>query len=119
MHSAYVKDPEEMRMGSPHYGRLVLDSEEFPTADDIESLSLRWSDDGRLLAAQELVSWSVEPETRVVVIDADRRVQVAASPPHLGLCNPRRFEDDALVYRRWHYREGEADLRLLLPPRTE
>ena len=49
------------------------------------------------------------------MIDADERAPITRSPAHRGLCNPLRFEDDALVYTLWHYREGERELRLPLP----
>ena len=101
-------------MGSPQYGQLVLDDEPLATAQKIDFQSLTWSADGRRLAAQELVSWVDGPETRVVVIDADQRVTVAASPAHKGLCDPIRFEAGDLVYRHWHHVHGERELRLAL-----
>jgi hypothetical protein len=113
-HRAKVKDPLEMRMGSPQYGQLILDGEPVPRARDIEFESLVWSDDRRLLAGQELVSWQNQPKTRVVVFDADRRVRLATSPAVRGLCSPIRFEDDALVYRHWDHRGGDRELRLPL-----
>jgi hypothetical protein len=102
-----------MRMGSPQYGQLILDGE--PIARDVEHESLTWSDDRRFLAGQQLVSWRQGPRTRVVVIDAERRIELAAAPPTQGLCNPIRFEDDVLVYRIWHHERGERELRLALP----
>jgi hypothetical protein len=112
-HFAHVRDPTELRMGSPQYGELILDGE--PIADDIEHESLTWSDDRRLLAAQQLVSWGKGPRSRIVVIDTERRVELAATAPTQGLCNPIRFENDVLVYRRWHHERGEHELRLTLP----
>ena len=100
-------------MGSPQYGELILDGE--PIADDIEHESLTWSEDRRLLAAQQLFSWRKGPRTRLVVIDTEKRVELAATPPTQGLCEPIRFEDDVLVYRHWHHRRGELELRLPLP----
>jgi hypothetical protein len=101
-----------MRMGSPQYGELILDGEAI--AKEIEYQSLTWSDDRRLLAGQQLVSWRDGPRTRVVVIDAERRIELAATPAVDGLCNPMRFEDDGLVYRHWHHRRGEQEFRLSL-----
>jgi hypothetical protein len=109
-----VKNPQELQMGSTQYGQLILDGKPLPTEASIEFESLTWSGDRRLLAGQELVSWLDEPETRVIVIDADRRTQIAASRAHKGLCDPIRFEQDALVYRHWHHRGGERELRLPL-----
>jgi len=105
-----------MRMGSPQYGRLILDGEEFVTSEPqgIESDSLVWSDDGRLLAAQELDYSISYPGTRVVVIDADSRVQVGASRGRKGLSNPIRFEGETLIYRHWQYGRGDQELRLEL-----
>jgi hypothetical protein len=111
-HFAHVRNPTEMRMGSPQYGELILDGE--PIANDIEYESLIWSDGRRLLAGQQLVSWGKGPRTRVLVIDADRRAELAATPHAQGLCNPVRFEDDVLVYRLWHHERGERELRLTL-----
>lgn len=104
-------------MGSPQYGKLVLDGEPFRTEPRIESESLLWSEDKRLLAGQELVSWRDGPQTRVIVIDAERRELLARSEAHYGLCNPIRFDGDGLSYRHWHHKEGERELRLDLPPR--
>jgi hypothetical protein len=104
-----------MRMGSPQYGQLILDGEPVSRARDIEFESLVWSDDRRLLAGQELVSWQDEPKTRVVVFDADRRLRLATSPAVRGLCAPIRFEGDALVFGHWHHRRGEREMRLPLP----
>jgi hypothetical protein len=111
-HAAKVKDPLEMRMGSPQYGQLILHGEPVPRARDIEFESLVWSGDRRLLAGQELVSWLHEPRTRVVIYDADRRLRLATSPAMRGFCTPIRFEDDALVYGHLQDRRGERELRL-------
>lgn len=112
-HFARVKDPHELRMGSPQYGELILDGE--PMARGIEYESLTWSGDRRLLAAQQFVSGLDGPRTRIVVIDADRRIELVATPAVDGLCKPVRFEDDVLVYSHWHHRRGERELRLPLP----
>src|SRR6185437_6541721 len=108
-HEAVVENADELRMGSPKYGRLILDGKEFVTTepDAVESESLLWSDDSSLLAVQE-VDYAVSyPGTRVVVINADLRTLVAASHSLEGLCIPLRFEDDAIVYRHWHHKRGE------------
>jgi hypothetical protein len=113
-HRAFVRDPTELRMGSPQYGRLILDGEELAThaPGGIECDSLVWSDDGRFLAAQE-VDHSIEyPGTRVIVVDADRRAVIAASPGRSGLSKPVRFDGGDLLYTHWHYRHGEQELRL-------
>lgn len=99
-------------MGGPQYGRLMLDGLEVSGATDIEIRSLLWSDDSKQLAAQELVSWSTDPRTRVVVFDTGRRKRIAASPPRTGIGNPLRFEPGALVYRHWNQHAGEQELRL-------
>jgi hypothetical protein len=112
-HFAYVRDPHELRMGSPQYGELILDGE--PMAKGIEFESLMWSGDRRLLAAQQFVSGLDGPRTRIVVIDVERRIELVSTPAVDGLCNPVRFEDDVLVYSHWHHRRGERELRLPLP----
>src|SRR5436190_2820694 len=66
---ARVHRPEELRMGSPQYGQLVLDGEPLGGSLAIEANSLLWSEDGGRLAAQELVSWPDGPITRVLVFD--------------------------------------------------
>jgi hypothetical protein len=110
---ASVNAAEELRMGSPQYGRLVLDGEELADVGRIESRSLLWSEDGGRLAAQELV-WSEDaPQTRVVVFDTGRRTRIAASRPRRGFGIPVRFEADALVYRHEHA-AGERELRLTI-----
>jgi len=115
-HDAFVKDPHELRMGSPQYGELILDGQTFQTKPSLEWESLLWSDDERLLAGQELVAWENGPQTRVVVIAVDIRELLAASEAHKGLCNPVQFEPDGLIYRHWHHQDGETELRLDLPP---
>ena len=101
-------------MGSPQYGQLVLDGEPLGGSLAIEANSLLWSEDGRRLAAQELVSWPDDPITRVVVFDVERRTRIAGSPPRRGIANPVSFEPDVLIYRRWHERVGNQELRLKL-----
>lgn len=101
-------------MGSPQYGRLILDGEELvlTTPGTVESESLVWSVDGRFVAVQERDYSIPYPGTRVVVVDAERRVQVGASEPRHGLCTPVRFEGQALVYRHWQHAHGDKELRL-------
>jgi hypothetical protein len=98
-------------MGSPQYGRLVLDGEELAHAGSIESRSLLWSEDGKRLAAQELVPSQDDPKTRVVVFETSERTRIAASPPRRGFGFPIRFERGVLVYRHVHA-AGERELRL-------
>lgn len=65
-------------MGSPQYGRLILDGKELVLGEPgaVESDSLVWSEDGRFLTVQER-DYSIRyPGTRVVVVDADRRLQL-------------------------------------------
>jgi hypothetical protein len=111
---ARVPRPVEMRIGSPQYGRLLLDGEPVSGALEIEAGSLVWSSDGRRLAAQALVSWPDAPITRVVVFDVEQRTRIDGSPPRRGIANPVRFEPGVLIYRRWHERAGDQELRLKL-----
>ena len=101
-------------MGSPQYGQLVLDGDRISGSLSIEAQSLLWSQDGRWLAAQELVSWQDDPRTRVVVFDTKRRERVAASPPRVGIGNPMHFGPRQLVYRHRneHVDEQEFSLKL-------
>ena len=101
-------------MGSPQYGRLVLDGHTISGALEIEAESLLWSADGARLAAQELVAWSDGPTTRVVVFDTKERTRIAASRPRRGITNPVKFERGALVYHHWNERTGDQDMRLEL-----
>jgi len=100
-------------MGSPQYGELLLDG--VPLSRRIEARSLLWSDDGTRLAAQELVEWYDGPTTCVVVFDTRTRARVAESPARDGLDTPLRFEPGSLVYRHWHHRAGEREMKLPLP----
>jgi len=111
---ARVHHPEEIRMGSPQYGQLLLDGEPLSGPVEIEASSLLWSGDGARLAAQELVSWPDGPITRVVVFDVEQRTRIAASPSRRGIANPVSFEPNGVVYRRWHQRVGDQELRLRL-----
>jgi hypothetical protein len=101
-------------MGSPQYGQLLLDGEPLSGPLEIEASSLLWSGDGARLAAQELVSWPDGPITRVVVFDVEQRTRIAASPSRRGIANPVSFEPNGVVYRRWHERVGDQELRLRL-----
>jgi hypothetical protein len=103
-----------MRMGSPQYGRLILDGKAISRPVSVEARSLLWSDDGTRLAAQELVAWGDGPTTRVVVFDTEHQTEIASSPPRNGIGNPLRFERGALVYRHWHQGVGEQEMRLSL-----
>jgi hypothetical protein len=100
-------------MGSPQYGELILDGE--PMAKAIECESLTWSADRRVLAAQQFVSDVDGPRTRIILFDAEGRIELVSTPPVDGLCNPVRFEGDTLVYTHWHHSRGERELRLPLP----
>jgi hypothetical protein len=101
-------------MGSPQYGRLLVDGELLPKIGSVEAQSLVWAAGRRLLAVQELVSWYDGPKTRVLVIDAERRGVFVASRAANGLCTPIRFERDALLYRHWHHVAGTRERRLEL-----
>ena len=102
-------------MGSPQYGRLILDGEALSGSQQIEASSLVWSNDGGRLAAQELVDWADGPTTRVVVFDTERRTRIAASPPRRGITNPVGFESGGvLLYRHWNQWTGDQELRLEL-----
>jgi hypothetical protein len=85
-------------MASPRYGQLVLDGEPLSGPLEIEEASLLWSGDGGMLAAQEPVSWPDAPVTRVVVLDVEARIRIAASPPRRGISSPIAFEPNGLVY---------------------
>jgi hypothetical protein len=99
-------------MGSPQYGRLVLDGHVISGSRHIEVKSLLWSAGGGRLAAQELVSWLDAPVTRVVVFDTEQRMRLAVSRRRRGISNPVRFERGALVYRHWDERTGDREMRL-------
>jgi hypothetical protein len=115
---ASVRNPEEIHMGSPQYGRLVLDGRSISRPLRIEARSLLWSDDGTRLAAQELVSPRDPFSTRIVVFDTRERSTIASSSPRAGIANPLRFERDVLVYRHWHHMAGEQELRLTIDATT-
>ena len=104
-------------MGSPQYGRLVLDGRAISRPLTIETRSLLWSDDGTRLAAQELVSSRDPFSTRVVVFDTRERRTIASSKPRAGIAIPLRFEPGVpgvLVYRHWHHLGSEQELRLTI-----
>jgi hypothetical protein len=111
---ARVKNPIEMRMGSPQYGQLVLDGHVVRGLNSVEADSLVWSGDGRQLAVQELVSWADAPKTRVAVVDTTQRACIAASRARNGLSTPVSFESGALVYRHWSQHAGEQTMHLRL-----
>jgi hypothetical protein len=105
-------------MGSPQYGRLILDGWALSRPLSIEARSLLWSDDGTRLAAQELVSSRDPFSTRVVVFDTRERSTIASSSPRAGIADPLRFERDVLVYRHWHHKAGEQEFRLTIGATT-
>jgi hypothetical protein len=73
-------------MGSPQYGRLIVDGRVISRPLSIEPRSLLWSDDGTRLAAQELVSTrsvresSSSTRERAVRSRAHHRAQVSGTP---------------------------------------
>jgi hypothetical protein len=105
-------------MGSPQYGRLILDGRAISRPHSIEARSRLWSDDGTRLAAQELVSSRDPFSTRVVVFDTREHSTIASSSPRAGIAEPLRFERDVLVYRHWHHLAGEHELRLSIDARA-
>ena len=98
--------------GSPQYGQLILDGGPVSGVHEIEAGSLVVSDGGRLVGRS--FSWPDAPITRVVVFDVEQRTRTAASSPRRGISNPVSFEPRALIYRHWHERAGDQELRLKL-----
>jgi hypothetical protein len=107
-HEAYIRDPSEMRMGSPQYGTLMLDAAPLQVGASVEVGSLVWSQDGRYLAAAAVDHAFPYPGTKVVVIDAETRAVLAESGGRPGLSSPLEFVGRSLSY---HVRdEGTAFL---------
>jgi hypothetical protein len=85
-HEVWVRDASEMRIGSPQYGRLILDGEPLEVGS-VEEGSPVWSPDGRYLGVGVLGGWNRDPVTRTLVIDADHRAVVARSEAVPGFCD--------------------------------
>ena len=102
---AYVRDPDEWAMGSEQYGTLMLDGSPLNVGSRVEDSSLRWSPDGRYLAAtvSDLVtnrnaSGRRQVGTKVIVIDAESRQIVGGSDERSGHASPVRFVGRSLFY---------------------
>ena len=108
---ARVHYPEEIRMGSPQYGQLLLDGEPLSRQLEIEAGSLLWSG-WRVARRAGLISWPDGPITRVAMFDVQQCTRTAASPSRRGRANPVNFEPDGVDYRRWHERVSDQALRL-------
>jgi hypothetical protein len=98
-HEVWVREPAEMRMGSPQYGTLILDGEPLEVGS-VEERSPVWSSDGRYLGVTVLGSWNRDPVTGTLVIDADDRAVVARSEAVPGLLSPIQFVGRSLCYRQ-------------------
>jgi hypothetical protein len=59
-----------------------------------------WSADSRYLGAAVLDSWSRDPVTGTIVIDADDRAVVARSEVVAGFLSPTRFVGRSLCYQQ-------------------
>ncbi|MBI2207484.1 MAG: hypothetical protein HYU41_26940 [Candidatus Rokubacteria bacterium] len=101
-HHARLSLAGEIRFG-PVYYRLTIDDVEL--TDRIFGDSLRWSEDSRLLAAQEWRSTDHErgPTTRVALFDAQRRRHAALPDVRAGFVEHFRFAGPTLTYRQRFY----------------
>jgi hypothetical protein len=103
-HEAYIRGAAEWAMGSEQYGTLVLDGSPLDVGSRVEDSSLRWSPDGRYLAAT--VSDLVENRdasgrqvgTKVIVIDAESRQLVGGSEDRTGHTSPIAFVGRSVFY---------------------
>jgi hypothetical protein len=87
-------------MGSPQYGRLILDGKAISPPVSVEARSLLWSDDGTRLAAQELVGVAGRAH------DTGRRLRHGASD-----------RDRFVTSAKWHRKSAQVRARRLgLPP---
>jgi hypothetical protein len=98
---AYVRDPGEMRMGSPQYGTLMLDGSPLDVGGQVDAATPAWSPDGRYLAGTVLDSAKPYPWTKVIVIDAQTREVVAATDGEPCLCKPGQFIGRGVDYYRY------------------
>jgi hypothetical protein len=96
-HEAWVRDPHEMRMGSPQYGTLILDGEPLEIGS-VDEASPVWSSDGGYLAVAVLEGWNRYPTTETVVLDADSRAVLARSSTVAGIVRPVRFVGRSVLY---------------------
>jgi hypothetical protein len=104
-HEAYVRNADEWAMGSEQYGSLMLDGSPLDVGSRVEDSSLRWSPDGRYLAAtvSDLVvnldaSGRRQVGTKMIVVDAESREVVVTSQEHSGHAYPIAFAGPSLFY---------------------
>jgi hypothetical protein len=107
-HAARLAVAGEIRFG-PVYYRLAIDG--IALADRIFGDNLRWSDDSRLLAAQE---WRTTddptgPVTRVALFDVERRRWAALPDVRRGFAEHFVFAGPVFRYRARRYAAGTAD----------
>lgn len=119
-HTAVLKVIGEIRYG-PNYNALWIDDVELKgihVGDNAEWLS------GHLLALQEWihVAGREGPDTRVLTIDADKRLLFRGPLIDRGLVEGFRLEVEGLAYRISFYggpRDEEKDRVLQLPPQQD
>ena len=97
---------DEIRFG-PAYYRLKIDDKMVP--DRIFGEPLKWSDDSRLLAAQEWLTTDYQkgPVTRAVLIDVEAWSIAPLKVAEKGFAEEFRFEGLRFVYRKKFLGSGE------------
>lgn len=97
---------DEIRFG-PAYYRLRIDGKIVP--DRIFGEPLKWSDDSRLLAAQEWLTTDYQngPITRAVLIDVEAWSIAPLMVAKKGFAESFRFEGSRFIYRKKFFGSGE------------
>ena len=109
-------DYQEVRMGSPLFGRLEILGSRFGTLAGEFAEPVSFSPDSRFLAAAELVSTSSNPVGRVVVLDFDRGILVIVHS-FTGLARRFNWESDgSLAVTIWSHLGSEDTRRIWSPP---
>jgi len=107
-HAAELIYAGEIRFGPPYY-RLAIDGRDIDGR--LFGAPLAWSDDGRLLAAQEWIGTSAHPGpvTRALLIDADLQMAAALRVVESGFAEQFRFIGGSFVYCKRYGASGRIE----------
>jgi hypothetical protein len=102
LHKAVLKYVGEIRFG-PAYYSLTIDKISY--TERVFGNSYLWSPDSRFFAVQEWETTSENggPQTRLLLIDLDRKQECVLSRAERGFIIPQKFEKDKLIYTKEYH----------------
>ncbi len=96
-------------MGSPEFGKIKIRGVDLNTKG-LFGTAMAFSADSRFLAAAESVETLLEPHTRVVVFDLQRRKRIIVHDQKPGLIRRFKWSSDGLLsFVVWSHIGGERE----------